>query len=564
MVDGTGPPARVIAVFGSASDVGKSVVATALCRILSDGRPGGPGRRVVPFKAQNMSNNAGVVAGPDGRPGEIGRAQIVQAEAARATPCVEMNPVLLKPSADMRSQVVVLGHALREMEAAEYFQRRGPEHHPLRAVARATLAGLRRQAEFVVVEGAGSCAEVNLRDRDFVNFDVLHGVVEADGTAERVTALLVVNIDKGGVFAQVVGTLACLPTSDRALVQGVIVNCFRGDVSLFADGRRWLEAETGLPVLGVIPWFDPHEICIDAEDALKSTAAVDPPWQAEGVGGRLLVAVLLLPRLANHTDFEPLQRHPQVCLHYLSRPRSLDPYDLVILPGSKSVRQDLKWLRSRGWGPALEGYVARQGTLLGICGGYQMLGARLEDPAGAEGPTGDGTWSEGLGLLPVTTSLMPDGQKVLRVVQGVWHAPGLLPAGTAVAGYEIHAGVTRPCAGVDAPRSATLRCATDDTGDWDDGCRSASERVVGTYLHGLFDAPAAVPALLATLRPDLLGPGPDPTAAPVAPPAGDRDHMYDRLAAHFRAALDMDRLWGLIEGPVGLIEGPATNQQLPL
>jgi len=404
----------------------------------------------------------------------------------------------------------------------------------------------------VVVEGAGSCAEVNLRDRDFVNFDVLHGAITADGDHSRVAALLVANIDKGGVFAQVIGTLACLRPEDRALVKGIIVNCFRGDESLFADGRQWLEDQTGLPVLAVVPWFDPHEISVDAEDGLKGTALVDPPTlreaAAQASGDQLAVAVLLLPHIANHTDFEPLQRDPRVRLHFLSRPRPLGVYDLCILPGSKSVRGDLLWLRRRGWEPILKEYADRGGALLGICGGYQMLGRWLDDPSGVESglESAGGPRTEGLGLLPVTTELMPAGQKVLRTVEGTWLAPCILPVGQLVKGYEIHAGITTPAGEVPTPPACIFTRLTPDcdgvTSDVRDGCHCPGP-IAGTYLHGLFDAPGVVESLMHTLRPDVpplqFNDIPDPSAHCA-------DLMYDKLAAHFLDALDMPRLQAII------------------
>ena len=320
--------ARCLAVLGTGSDVGKSVTVAALCRIFSD-----LGVNVAPYKAQNMSNNSHVT----GLGGEMGRAQVVQAEAARVAPHVDMNPVLLKPATDTGAQVVVQGRPIGNRKAADYFK----DTLPLFEKAKESLDRLRSEHDLVIMEGAGSCAEMNLLSRDFVNFRM----------AEYANApvILVADIDRGGVFAQIIGTMHILPEEYKSLVKGFIINRFRGDAALFDDGIRYIEEFTGLPVLGLVPYF--RHIEIDSEDGLPLDIVIDPP--AGPVPGRINIAVIRLPHISNFTDFNPLIRQKAVSLHYLSKPRALSGYDLVILPGSKNVRSDLGWMRETGWDRAI-------------------------------------------------------------------------------------------------------------------------------------------------------------------------------------------------------------------
>ncbi|KAJ9468494.1 Cobyric acid synthase [Diplonema papillatum] len=516
---------KTVCVFGTASDVGKSVTAAAIGRILAR-----KGLKVAPFKAQNMSNNAGVVAISGSvtvELGEIGRAQVVQANACCVTPETDNNPVLLKPSSDRSSQVVLQGKVLAEVEAAQLWKAGGAAQSPLRKAAFESLARLQQRFDVIVVEGAGSCGEVNLRDRDFVNFDAAHA-------AGNASVILVADIEKGGVFAQVVGTLAVIRPEDRALVKGVVVNKFRGDPSLFEDGRVWLEEATGVPILGVIPYFDPLNVagtgsrCIlDAEDGLYPGTRVDPPPSPPSPGA-LPVAVVLLPRIANHTDFAPLQAHPNVVLDYLRAPRPLHGYRVVIIPGSKSVVRDLQWLESVGWLPELARYAASTagGLLLGVCGGYQMLGQHITDTAGSDGgvPTQDAI--PGLRLLPVVTDMKP--RKTLKAVQdGTWTCDCLLPAGTRVAGYEIHTGVTSLAGGGESEDVVPVLSQNDQDGvAAEDGCCRAAPQggavVLGTYLHGLFDGSCA-DAFYTHL-----------TGSP-SPPRSSAD-AFDALADHYLKA----------------------------
>ncbi|KAF1006388.1 MAG: Cobyric acid synthase [Pseudomonas fluorescens] len=435
-------------VQGTTSDAGKSTLVTALCRWLVR-----QGVAVAPFKPQNMALNSAVTA----EGGEIGRAQAVQAQAANLAPHTDMNPVLLKPNSDTGSQVIIHGRAVTTMNAVAY--------HDYKAIAmQAVLASHARLSAaypVVMVEGAGSPAEINLRANDIANM----------GFAEAVDCpvLLVADINRGGVFAHLVGTLELLSPSEQARVRGFIINRFRGDIALLQPGLDWLEARTGKPVVGVLPYV--MDLHLEAEDGIDRRQ-VDKSVQV------LNVVVPVLPRISNHTDFDPLRLHPQVNLQFVGPGQAIPPADLIILPGSKSVRADLAYLRANGWDTAIARHLRYGGKVLGICGGLQMLGEQVHDPLGLEGPAGS---SDGLGLLAFSTTL--EAEKQLRNVSGrLWleDAP--------VSGYEIHAGVTR---GV-ALEQALVQL---DDGR-SDGARSADGQILGTYLHGLFETPSACGALL--------------------------------------------------------------------
>jgi adenosylcobyric acid synthase len=438
-------------VQGTTSDAGKSTLVAGLCRVLRR-----RGVRVAPFKPQNMALNSAV--GIDG--GELGRAQALQAQAAGIPATVDLNPVLLKPHTDRRCQVIIHGKAVGEMGAWEYhdFKRRARE------AVLASYARLRESYEFIVVEGAGSPAEINLREGDIANM----------GFAEAVDCpvVLIADIDRGGVFAHLVGTLALLSDSERNRVRGFVINRFRGDLSLLQPGLDWLERHTGKPVFGVLRYL--HGLHLDAEDGISRETAATPGPSAE----RLRVVVPVLPRISNHTDFEPLAHHPQVELRYIDAATPPPPADLVILPGSKSVRADLEWLRARGWAEYLAKHLRYGGKVLGICGGMQMLGRVIADPDGVEGDAGE---SPGLGLLHCTTVLLPD--KRLTNVTG-----HLQLENARVRGYEIHAGRTL---GPALERPAVL--LDDGTPD---GAISDDGQIVATYLHGLFEDAGAGGALL--------------------------------------------------------------------
>ena len=435
-------------VQGTTSDAGKSTLVTALCRWLTR-----QGVRVVPFKPQNMALNSAVTA--DG--GEIGRAQAVQAQAAGLEPHTDMNPVLLKPNSDTGAQVIIHGRAVTTMNAVAY--------HGYKEIAmQAVLASHERLSAaypVVMVEGAGSPAEINLRAGDIANM----------GFAEAVDCpvLLIADINRGGVFAHLVGTLELLSPSEQARVKGFIINRFRGDIALLQPGLDWLEARTGKPVIGVLPYV--MDLHLEAEDGLDQR-------QTDKVEQVLNVVVPVLPRISNHTDFDPLRLHPQVNLQFVGPGQPIPAADLIILPGSKSVRSDLAFLRSHGWDIAIARHLRYGGKVLGICGGLQMLGQQLHDPLGLEGAPGS---SAGLGLLDINTVL--EEQKQLRNVRG-----HLALEDAPVSGYEIHAGVTTGA----ALEHAAVRL---DDGRHD-GAQSADGQILGTYLHGLFESPPACAALL--------------------------------------------------------------------
>jgi adenosylcobyric acid synthase len=483
--------ARVLMVQGCTSDAGKSTVVAALCRWLRR-----RGVAVAPFKPQNMALNSAVTV--DG--GEIGRAQAVQAQAAGVPPHTDFNPVLLKPNSDTGAQVIVHGHPVGNMDAVGY-------HAYKRVAMDAVLASHARLAaayDAVVVEGAGSPAEINLRDRDIANM----------GYAEAVDCpvILVADIDRGGVFAHLVGTLALLSDSERARVVGFVINRFRGDIALLQPGVDWLERETGKPVLGVLPYL--HGMVLEAEDALPREAV-------RREQARLRVAVPALPRISNHTDLDALRLHPEVECVFVGPGEVFPACDLIVLPGSKSTRADLDWLRTQGWDEAMLRHVRYGGRVIGICGGMQMLGTAVHDPQGIEGPAGS---SAGLGLLDLVTTLAPTKQ--LRNVVG-----RLAGTDAVVTGYEIHCGVST---GQGMAKPAVV---LDDGRP--DGARSADGRVLGTYLHGLFDHPQAMAALLVQ-------------AGLEAPASFDlralREATLERLADTLDAHMDtavLDRLFGI-------------------
>lgn len=497
--------ARVLMVQGCTSDAGKSALVTALCRWLKR-----RGVRVAPFKPQNMALNSAVAAEDGNGAGEIGRAQAVQAQACGLAPHVDMNPVLLKPNSDTGCQVILQGRALSNMEAQAYHDYKPRAH----AAVLDSFTRLAREYEAIVVEGAGSPAEINLRQGDIANM----------GFAEAVDCpvILVADIDRGGVFAHIVGTLALLSASERARVQGFVINRFRGDIALLQSGLDWLERETGKPVLGVLPYL--HGLHLEAEDALP--AAV--PGARAGEGLRVIAPVL--PRISNHTDFDALRLHPRADFRFIAPDEPMPPADLVILPGSKSVRADLAFLRGRGWVDYLERHLRYGGRLLGICGGFQMLGQAIHDPLGLEGEPGS---LEGLGWLEMETTLATEKQ--LRNVTG-----RLATQAVPVSGYEIHAGVST---GQALARPFLLECMVQGAvgTSFVDGARSADGQIAGTYFHGLFDTPAAAQAVLAWGG--LHGCGGQADAPDMR---ALREAAIDRLADAVENALDTRRLLDLL------------------
>lgn len=445
---------KSLMVQGTTSDAGKSTLVAALCRVLYR-----RGRRVAPFKPQNMALNSAVTI--DG--GEIGRAQAVQAMACGLAPHTDMNPVLLKPNSDTGCQVIIHGKVTGNLEATGY--------HAYKPTAmRAVLASwqrLKTQYECIIVEGAGSPAEINLREGDIANM----------GFAEAVDCpvILIADIDRGGVFAHIVGTLALLSESERARVVGFVINRFRGDMALLQSGLDWLEQETGKPVIGVLPYL--HNLHIEAEDAVPASASqLDAGYTASA--SKLHVIVPVLPHISNHTDFDALRLHPQVDFQFIKMGESIPPADLIILPGSKNVRGDLEYLRTYQWQQALTKHLRYGGKVLGICGGFQMLGNVIHDPHAIEGESGS---SSGLGWLEMATTL--EQSKQLKQVVGK-----LAFTEATVKGYEIHMGIST---GAALSKPALMLNGQPE------GAISSDNHIAGTYLHGLFDHAESCAAWLA-------------------------------------------------------------------
>lgn len=453
--------AKALAILGTGSDVGKSLVTAGLGRLFHRS-----GVRVAPFKAQNMSLNSFVTA----EGGEMGRAQVLQAQACGLRPHVDMNPILLKPEADRRSQVVVQGKVWGSREAGSYFDAQTELAHYVKQ----SYERLAAQYELIVIEGAGSAAEINLRDRDIVNWPV---VEMADAKV-----ILVADIDRGGVFAQVIGTLDLLEPHERERVLGVVINKFRGDRRLFDDGVTMIEKRTGVPVLGVLPFV--RELMLDQEDSVTiESSSTEATFSAD----RVNVAVILLPHMSNFTDFNGLAAEADVALQYARGPEDVGDADVIVLPGSKQTNQDLQYVKDKGFAAALASHVRTGREMVGICGGFQMLGERIGDPHGVEG----GGQTAGLGLLSIETVLHPEKQTVQVVANPL--LPGISDAET-VRGYEIHVGLTtrregRPCFRI-----------LEEQGTRDDGAVSADGLTWGTYIHGVFDDPSFRRAWLNRVR----------------------------------------------------------------
>jgi adenosylcobyric acid synthase len=440
---------KAIMVVGTTSHAGKSLIATALCRILSR-----RGWRVSPFKGQNMALNSYVT--PNG--GEIGHAQAVQAWAAGVMPCVEMNPILLKPQGDMTSQVILMGKAVGQVSASDYYEQYFTQGWQ---AIEASLRYLTNEFDLIVCEGAGSPAEINLKHRDLTNMRVaLH---------LNAPTLLVVDIDRGGAFAHVVGTLELLDPEERALIKGVVINKFRGQRSLLQPGITWLEERTGIPVVGVIPWMEELFPAEDSLDLLDRNFKKKP-------ASELTIAVIRLPRISNFTDFDPLEAEPSVTVKYITPTQSLGHPDAVILPGTKTTIPDLMLLQKTGMAAEIQSYAAAGGTVLGICGGFQMLGKTLADPEGIEGQ--EGRYS-GLDLLPLKTVITGNKIARQRLVSSNYPQVGL-----PVTGYEIHQGRSRLLDSEEGVKQSSYKPLFDDPGL---GIVDVSQSIWGSYLHGLFD-----------------------------------------------------------------------------
>jgi adenosylcobyric acid synthase len=488
---------KSLMLLGTHSNAGKSLLATAFCRILAR-----QGVRVAPFKAQNMSNNAGVTL----QGGEMGRAQIVQAEAAGILPHTDMNPVLLKPEGDRRSQVVLNGRVWGRIEARNWLEVK----RLLWDEVRAAYDRLASRYQVIVLEGAGSPAEINLKEGDIVNLRMARHA--------QAPCLLVGDIDRGGVFAALAGTMLLLEPEERSQIAGFLINKFRGDPALLGDVTTRLQQRAfGVPTLGIIPYIP--DLRVAGEDAVVLEASRE--WK---VGSGVEIAIIQLPHIANFDEFDALAAEPGVALHYVRRAEALGQPAAIILPGSKATLADLAWLRDQGLDQAILAAAARGAAVVGICGGYQMLGRRLDDPTGVEGPPG--ACATGLALLPVMTEFAP--------VKATHQARLRLAGGAEVAGYEIHSGQTVLLDG--APPLGLLVERDGQPVAVADGAQAAGGRIWGAYLHGMLEDSAFRRRWLASLG----WQGADGAAGL------SRAAEYDRLADVVEAALDWPRIERLI------------------
>lgn len=505
--------APTIMFQGTSSDAGKSILTTALCRILLQ-----DGRKVAPFKSQNMSLNSYVT--PDGK--EIGRAQGMQADACRIAATTDMNPILLKPKKDMVSQVVVHGKPLRDYDARTYREKYLGE---AQEIVKEALGRMRSRYDVVVIEGAGSPAEVNLKDRDIVNMR-LAGWADAP-------VLLIADIDRGGVFASLVGTLDILTPEERDRVKGFVINKFRGDVSLLKPGLDWLERRTGKPVLGVIPYLP--DLGLEDEDSASLDAKRLSGPKREG---QVDVVVLRLPRLSNFTDFDPLFEEPDVHVRYVSNAAEWGEPDAVIIPGSKNTMDDLKFLRESGLEECIRRHVQEGGRLIGICAGYQMLGSRLLDPERIESDTEE---LPGIGLFPSETTFTPDKRTERVSGSATWPGVGIVP----VEGYEIHMGRTAFLNTVRRPISIRIHDAPEAAQSYhEDGAMSEDGKVWGTYVHGILHNDELRRAWINEIRTDKGWTALDGQLQFHS----KREAAFDRLADHVRSHLDMAQIYAMIEG----------------
>lgn len=480
--------AKAIMIQGTTSNAGKSLIAAGLCRIFRQ-----DGYRVAPFKSQNMALNSYITR--DGL--EMGRAQVMQAEAAGVEPQVQMNPILLKPTSDQGSQVIVNGEVRGVMRAADYYRYKTQLIPDILAAYNQLAA----QNDIIVLEGAGSPAEINLKENDIVNM----------GMAKMVQApvLLVGDIDRGGVFAALAGTMLLLEEEEKKMVKGTIINKFRGDVKILEPGLGMLEDIIHIPTLGVVPYL---HLDVDDEDSLTER------FSRRNTAAAIDIAVIRLPRISNFTDFNPLEYMEQVSVRYVSSPGQLGDADLIILPGTKNTMDDLLWMRQNGLEAAVQKHAAKGKPVLGICGGFQMLGRSIRDPLGVE----HGGQINGMGLLPLETEFA--GEKTRTRTQGVLDrvdGPLASLSGQPFDGYEIHMGLT----GTDR-----------NLVNW--------KNVYGTYLHGIFDRPETAQALISALMREK---GMDPEAVKALDIAAYKQRQYDILADGLRRSLDMDEVYRIVE-----------------
>lgn len=510
--------AKALMVLGTSSHAGKSLITAAFCRIFAQ-----EGYRVAPFKAQNMALNS--AATPDGA--EIGRAQAMQAEAARVAPTADMNPILMKPSSHTGSQIIIQGRLWGQVSAADYHLHRVEEFFPAVLESYERLA---REYEIIVLEGAGSPAEINLKEHDIVNLRMAE--------AADAACLLVGDIDRGGVFASLVGTMQLLNEQERKRIRGYLINKFRGDVTLLQPGIEMVKDYITTPCLGVIPFLP--DVGLDEEDgvAVEDRRTASRVWRekSDGPGRRLRVGVIALPHLSNFTDFDPLAAEPSVALAYLTNAAEVLDADVLIIPGTKQTLNDLQWLRETGFEPAIKDH---DGLVIGICGGMQMLGLDVHDSGGREG----GGQSPGLGLLPIRTTLIET--KVTQVTAAQLIFPQLFKhemREDRTSGYEIHLGKTEYQSGA-KPLLTVRRLHAEDGRSWFDGAVSNDGRVIGTYLHGLLDDDAFRHSFIDAAR----------AASQLDPPTAyvnfkaEREARFDRLASHVRQSIDFDTIRGWLE-----------------
>ncbi len=476
-----------IAFLGTGSDVGKSVIAAAFCRSLVD-----KGIMVAPFKAQNMSNNSGIT--PEGL--EMGRAQIVQAEACKIAPHVDMNPILLKPTGEKGSQVILNGLVHDNQSAMDYHK---TKDFYFKQACQA-FKRLKRQHEYIVLEGAGSCAEVNLMHSDIVNFRMAE-YAKAD-------VILIADIHRGGVFAQIIGTLQCLPEKYKNMVKGFIINRFRGDPELFMDGVKWIEKETRKKVFGIMPWY--FHFRIDAEDSVEIENTIKI---SELDKNKPVIGVIKLPHISNFTDIHSLCEIDEIQTAFIDSPRDLSFCKAIIIPGSKNTRSDMEWLTKTGFANLIKAYADARGDILGICGGYQILGKSINDPNGHEGKPGS---TKGLGLLDVETTIIYP--KVTTTTVFSWGQ-------VSGKGYEIHMGKTALSSG---NHLLQINSRNNKKTEGQDGCISRDKKIIGTYIHGFFDSKAILVKWLGRLN--------------INSTASEKTENYQLLKEHFEKHVDVNEI----------------------